>query len=435
MTAGKPDASVSSGLVQPREPAGRVPAPTRLAVLSLHTSPLEQPGTGDGGGLNVYVREVVSRLDARGVEVDIWTRRTDAGQPDVVPLGPRSRVRHVRAGATRSLAKEALTAHLADFADGVLAASPEPPDVVHGHYWLSGWVGARLSEAWNVPFVQTFHTLGVVKNASLAPGDRPEPGVRLAAESSVAWSADRVLGLTCSEAGLLHDTYGLSGTRLAVVPPGVDMSRFHASADPVDQEARGLLPTGDGPLLLFVGRLQPLKGPDVAIRTLAAVWATVPGARLLVVGGPSGSGEALTGPEQLHALAVELGVADSVRIVPAQPQELLAGLYRAADVVVVPSRSESFGLVALEAQACGTPVVGARVPGLEFVIRDGGILVDGWDPADHANAVISFLTDPELAARTSAAGIAMGQSASWDRTVDRLVRVYGDVVAARLQAA
>lgn len=422
------------GLVQPRLPTGSPRPTTRLAMLTVHTSPLEQPGTGDGGGLNVYVSEVAQRLARRGILVDIWTRRTAAGQPDVIDLAAGARVRHVDAGPARRLPKAELLPHLGDFVDSVLASGAAAPDVLHGHYWLAGWVGARLSEAWGVPFVQTFHTLGVVKNASLAPGDLPEPDVRLVTESSVAWSADRVLGLTCGEAGLMHDTYGLSGTRLAVVPPGVDMDRFHPGASASDEAVQSLLPPGRGPLLLFVGRLQPLKGPDLAVATLAEVRQHVTDARLLVVGGESGSGAGRTGPDELLSLAQELGVEEAVRVVPAQPQRVLPGLYRAADVVVLPSRSESFGLVALEAQACATPVVGARVPGLEFVIRDGGSLVDGWDPADHARAVLAYLHDPITAARTGAAGVAMGRSASWERTVDRLLRVYGDVAAQKAAA-
>lgn len=433
MTAREPDAR---GLVQPRGSGAPSVATTRLAMLTVHTSPLERPGTGDGGGLNVYVREVARRLARRGVQVDIWTRRTDPDQPDVAVLADGPRVLHVTAGPARKLDKSELLPHLGAFTDQVMDRVDHVPDVLHGHYWLSGWVGARLSEAWGIPFVQTFHTLGVVKNASRAPGDLPEPGVRLAAESSIAWSADRILGLTCGEAGLLHDTYGLSGTRLAVVPPGVDTNLFHPAPDAaVDADAAKLLPAGEGPLLLFVGRLQPLKGPDLAIRTLAEVRRAVPTARLLVVGGTSGSGEGRTGPAELVELASSIGVDGNVSVVPAQEQPILAGLYRAADVVVVPSRSESFGLVALEAQACGTPVVGARVAGLEFVIRDGGVLVDGWDPADHAAAVVPFLLHADLAARTGAAGVAMGRSASWDRTVDRLLRVYGEVVAAKALAA
>ena len=403
----------------------------RVALLSVHTSPLEQPGTGDGGGMNVYVLQVARRLAARGVEVDVFTRRTSPHQPDVVALGDRLRVVRITAGPPRPLAKEQLTNHLCSFAMAMLRTTRSTDyDVIHAHYWMSGWVARRVADRWDVPFVQTFHTLGVLKNATLAPGDHPEPPLRLAAERRIARAADTVVGLTCGEARLLHRTFGLSGADIAVVPAGVDLDTFSPAATPAavaDATVADDLPRGEGPLLLFVGRLQPLKGPDVAVRTLAEVRRHVPGTRLLVVGGTSGSGRGRTGPDDLQALADELGVGSAVRIVPARPQERLAGLYRAADVVLAPSRSETFGLVALEAQACGTPVVAADVSGLRYVVRGGGIRVEGHDPADHAAAVVEVLTDPARAEQLRTQGLRTAASASWDRTVDRLLGVYGGV--------
>lgn len=409
----------------------------RVALLSVHTSPLEQPGTGDGGGLNVYVLQVARRLAARGVEVDVFTRRTSPVQPTVVELAERLRVVRVTAGPPQPLAKEELTNHLCSFALAMLRdggnpedlRAPDDPDhgydLIHAHYWMSGWVARRIADRWDVPFVQTFHTLGVLKNATLAPGDAPEPPLRLAAERRIARAADTVVGLTCGEARLLHRTFGLSGADIAVVPAGVDLDVFRPG--PVPASTLPDLPRGEGPLLLFVGRLQPLKGPDVAVRTLAEVRRSVPGARLLVVGGTSGSGAGRTGPEDLLDLAGELGVADAVRIVPARPQEQLAGLYRAADVVLAPSRSETFGLVALEAQASGTPVVAADVSGLRYVVGGGGIRVAGHDPVDHAAAVVDVLHTPGRAEQLSAEGLRTAASASWSRTVDRLLGVYGVV--------
>jgi D-inositol-3-phosphate glycosyltransferase len=393
---------------------------SRVAVLSVHTSPLDQPGTGDGGGLNVSVREVAQRLAARGVHVDVFTRRTDPGQPATVEVAPGFEVHHLTAGPAEPLPKEEVANHLCAF---VLALQRHPlagtHDLVHGHYWLSGWVGRRVAHRWDVPLVQTFHTLGVLKNSTLAPGDRPEPPLRLIAERRVATEADRVLVLTCGEARLLHRTYGLSGSRLTVVPAGVDLDRF----TPADTPRRP-----GPPRLLFVGRLQPLKGPDVAIRTLAEVRREVPDARLRLVGGTSGNGDGTTGPAELRALAAELGVADAVDLEPAIDQDTLVERYRDADVVLVPSRSETFGLVALEAQACGTPVVAADVPGLEAVVGDGGTLVPGHDPVDHAAAAVAFLTDADHRGRTAVAGVATARSASWERTVDRLLAVYGEVL-------
>ncbi len=395
----------------------------RVAVLSVHTSPLDRPGTGDGGGLNVYVREVATRIAARGVHVDIFTRRTDPALPGTVPLAPGVDVHHLDAGPAAPVDKEQVANHLCAF---LLALRAHPTagshDVVHAHYWLSGWVGRRIAPRWGVPLVQTFHTLGVLKNATLAPGDTPEPPLRLLAEERVAQAADRVLVLTCGEARLLHWTYGLSGARLTVVPAGVDLDRFGPAQD-------GPVGGAPGPELLFVGRLQPLKGPDVAIRTLAELRRTLPTARLRIIGGASGNGHGTSGPAQLRALAAELGVGDAVQIEDAVEQHLLVDRYRAADVLLAPSRSETFGLVALEAQACGTPVVAADVPGLEAVVRDGGVLVPGHEPTDHAAAALTLLTDPAHAAAVSRAGIAAARAASWDRTVSRLLDVYAEVVS------
>ncbi len=404
----------------------------RVAVLSLHTSPLEQPGAGHGGGLNVYVLQVAQRLAARGVDVDVFTRRTSTHQPGEVLLHDRLRVRRVDAGPARPLATRDLPNHLCSFALAMRdAAAPGDYDVLHAHYWLSGWVARRVAERWDVPFVQTFHTLGVLKNATLAPGDEPESPLRLAAERRIAHAADKVIGLTCGEARLLHRTFGLSGADIAVVPAGVDLDVFSPPTPGAPGDRVPDLGDGRGPLLLFVGRLQPLKGPDVAIRTLAHVRRHVPNARLLVVGGVSGSGQGRTGPDELRGLARELGVGDAVGIVPARPQQGLVDLYRGADVLVVPSRSETFGLVALEAQACGTPVVAADVSGLRYVVGAGGIRVAGHDPQDHARAVVEVLSAPARRQRLATEGLRTARSASWDRTVDRLVAVYGGVVEAR----
>ena len=407
---------------------GDGPPVRRVALLSVHTSPLDQPGTGDGGGLNVYVREVAERMAALGVEVDVFTRRSDPAQPATATVAPGVDVHHLDAGPPTPVDKEEVTNHLCAF---LLALQAHPTagthDVLHAHYWLSGWVGRRIAPRWGIPLVQTFHTLGVLKNSTLAPGDNPEPPLRLHAEERVAKDADRVLVLTCGEARLLHTTYGLSGARLTVVPAGVDLGRF--APGPTDADP------AEGPELLFVGRLQPLKGPDVAVRTLAEVRRHVPNARLRIVGGASGNGRGRTGPDELRALASELGVADAVTFEDAVAQAHLAERYRAADVLLAPSRSETFGLVALEAQACGTPVVGADVPGLEAVVRGGGTLVPNHDPVDHAAAVVGLLTDPVHAAATRRAGLAAARAASWDRTVDRLLAVYADVVAERVDAS
>jgi D-inositol-3-phosphate glycosyltransferase len=400
----------------------------RVALVSVHTSPLAQPGTGDGGGLNVYVLEVARRLARRGVAVDVFTRATDPDEPASVEVEPRLTVHRLVAGPVAEVPKDELANHLCAF---VMALLRHPTagthDVVHAHYWLSGWVARRVAERIGTPFVQTFHTIGVLKNATLAPGDRPEPPLRLAAEERIAHAADNICVLTCGEARLLHRTFGVSGSRITVVPAGVDVDLFHPAPSAADATVVTDLPSGDGPLLLFVGRLQPLKGPDVAIATLAAVRRAGVPARLLIVGGTSGNGSGRSEPTDLRTLAEELGVGDAVRIIDARPQGELAALYRAADVVLVPSRSETFGLVALEAQACGTPVVAAAVSGLEATVGDGGTLVPGHEPADHATATLAYLTDPDRAAEARAAGLARAARSSWEATVDRLLAVYGDL--------
>ncbi len=405
----------------------------RIGLVSAHTSPLQQPGTGDGGGLNVYVAEVARRLAERGHRVDVLTRRTDPDQPEVVELAGRDlRVVHLPAGPATPLDKQDLPSHLCSFSMQALRRQA-PYDLLHSHYWLSGWVARRLARRWDVPFAHTFHTLGLMKNQALAPGDLPEPPLRLIAEQRIADDADRVLALTCGEGRLLHARLGMSGARITVVPPGVDVDRFHPDeadghAGLGDRARAALDAVGDAPLVLFVGRLQPLKGPDVAVRTLAAVREHVPDAHLLVVGGASGSDGNRIEPGDLRALAERHDIGDAVHVVPARPQDELAVLYRRADVVHVPSRTETFGLVALEAQASGTPVVASAVDGLHAVVDVGGTLVDGHDPADHAAAIVHWLTDPAAAAAAATEGRAQAVAHSWEATVDRLEAVYRDMV-------
>lgn len=405
----------------------------RVSLLSTHTSPLAQPGTGDSGGLNVYVREVSERLVRRGHDVQVLTRRTGPDQPDLVELASGVVLRHVDAGPAAPVPKAGLPSLLCSFA---MQAAPwvADSDVLHSHYWLSGWVARRLSRRTGIPFVHTFHTIGVVKNQSLAPGDVPESAMRLEAERRIAADASQVLALTCGEGALLHRHFGLSGAAITMVPAGVDVDTFSPEPGPEDRAIASALPA-DVPMMLFVGRLQPLKGPDVAVRALAHVREQVPDAHLAIVGGASGAGVGVMGPQQLVEIAEQEGVADAVTCLPAMPQARLAALYRRADVVVVPSRSEAFGLVALEAQASATPVVAARVGGLEYVVGDGGRLVDGHDPAAWARAVVRYLSDPQLAAATGVDGRAWALTSSWDATVTRLERVYGATAGGALPQA
>ncbi|MGY1738072.1 D-inositol-3-phosphate glycosyltransferase [Geodermatophilus sp. SYSU D00684] len=413
-------------------------APRRVATISVHTSPLDQPGAGDAGGMNVYIVEVSRRLAARGIAVDVFTRATSSDLPPVVEMSPGVTVRHVSAGPFEGLGKEELPGQLCAFTAGVLReeAQHEPGhyDVVHSHYWLSGQVGWLARDRWSVPLIHTAHTLAKVKNAALADGDRPEPRARVIGEEQVVAEADRLVANTDEEADQLVEHYGADPRRTLVVPPGVDLDRFTPGDRAAARRALGV--PADAVVLTFVGRIQPLKAPDLLLATAARMLEDDPALRsrlrVHVVGAPSGSG--LEAPRQLEELAAHLGVADLVRFLPPQPPDRLALHYRAADVAVVPSHNESFGLVALEAQACGTPVVAASVGGLRTAVRDGvsGVLVDGRDPGAYAAAVRAVLARRQLmgaGARRHAAAF------SWDRTADSLVAAYSSAAAEMAAAA
>lgn len=411
--------------------------PARVAVISLHTSPRDQPGSGDSGGMNVYVLSVARRLAEQGVEVDVFTRSRGDGSPAIESLSPGARLVQVQAGPDAPLPKEDLPAVLPEFLDGVVSlaaneadAAPHrhhPYDVVHSHYWLSGWVGSRAKEIWGVPHVTSFHTLGKVKNYSLARGDRPEPPVRLAGEERVVHGADRILAPTPTEAAHLVGLYGADPGRIRIVPPGVDRSIF---APRPREEAKARLHLTNLRLLLFVGRFQPLKGPDVAIRALAEAIARAPDLTrdlvLGMVGGPSGGEVGSDEVARLMHLATTAGVGDRVMLFPPQPHERLADFYSAAEAVLVPSRSESFGLVALEAQACGTPVIAAATGGLRYAVAHqvSGLLVEGHDPGDHARGILTVLGEPDTAARLSAGAARHAGRFSWDSTAAETRRLY-----------
>jgi len=397
----------------------------RLAVLSLHTSPLAQPGQGDSGGMNVYVRELGSALAQAGVGTDVFTRRHDDDLDEVVEVEPGFRVVHVEAGPT-DLAKEQLPDIVEAFADGVAAhlAAAGDVDALHANYWLSGVAGHRLKHQLDLPLVSTFHTLARVKAET---GDL-EPQRRVAAEAEVIACSDAILASCPAEADQLVRLYGADANRIELVPPGVE----HAFFSPGDPEgartALAHLDLGDGPVLLFVGRIQPLKGLDVAVRALALL--DRPDATLVVVGGASGTEGALE-VQRIGKLAAELGVTDQLRMVEPVPHHLLSTYYRAADVVLVPSRSESFGLVALEAAACGTPVVAAAVGGLRTLVDHGrtGFLVDDRDPTLFADRTEQILASPQLAAEISRTAAERARDYTWSTAAGRLRRVYGDLTS------
>jgi D-inositol-3-phosphate glycosyltransferase len=417
-------------------PATRRGAPRRIATLSVHTSPLDQPGTGDAGGMNVYIVELSKRLAALGIEVEIFTRATSSDLPPQVELAPGVLVRHVTAGPFEGLSKEDLPGQLCAFTAGVLRAEamrePGYYDLVHSHYWLSGQVGWLVKDRWGVPLVHTMHTMAKVKNAALARGDAREPTARVIGEAQVIEAADLLVTNTEAEAAQLVQLYGAAEHRVATVTPGVDLDTF-SPGDAAAARARVGVPA-DAVMLLFVGRIQPLKAPDVLLRAAAGLLEADPALRrrlvVAVVGGPSGTG--LAEPEHLHKLAGSLGISDVVRFAKPVPQEALADWYRAATVTVVPSYSESFGLVAVESQACGTPVVAAAVGGLRTAVRDGvsGILVDGHDPADYATALRTVLASPGTHARFSAAAVQHAGQFGWSAAAATLLDLYADAGAA-----
>jgi D-inositol-3-phosphate glycosyltransferase len=400
-----------------------------VAVLSVHTSPMEQPGTGDAGGMNVYIVETAVRMARRGVPVEIFTRATSSEQPPVAELAPGVLVRHVAAGPFEGLGKQDLPSQLCAFTAGVLRAEArqEPGwyGVVHSHYWLSGQVGWLARDRWGVPLVHSAHTLARVKNAALAEGDSPEPVVRVIGEDQVVAEADRLVANTEAEARQLVELCGADPMRTVAVAPGVDLDRFRPGDRPASRAALGL--ASDAVVLAFVGRIQPLKAPDVLLRAAAELLHRDPSLRerlvVLIAGGPSGSG--LTEPTSLHRLADSLGITDVMRFLPPQGKGL-ADVYRAADVVAVPSHNESFGLVALEAQACGTPVVAARVGGLPVAVADGrsGLLVPGHGSGQWADALARVALAPRRRDELALGAVVHAREFSWDRTTDALLDTY-----------
>jgi D-inositol-3-phosphate glycosyltransferase len=394
--------------------------------------------------MNVYVAELARHLARAGHTVDVFTRADAAAPPvDLEPGGGRARVHQVPVAGPAIATKEDLPRHLPLFAAAVLAAAgpvePDRPpyDVVHGHYWLSGDVAVTLANAWHVPVVQTMHTSAAAKDAArpqdITDREAPEPAVRLAGERRLVGVADALVVSTRAEADELARWYAADPARIHVVPPGVDGDLFAPTDEAgrvTDRVALGL--SGDARVVLFVGRIQPHKGPELLVEAVARMVGERPQVRdglvLAVLGGPSGDGTAR--PSWIADLAERLGIADLLlRRGPVGRAEL-ARWYRAADVVAVPSRHESFGLVALEAQACGTPVLAARVGGLVDAVDDGvsGVLVRGRDPEDWSAALAGLLTDPARRDRLGTAGRRHALRFAWPRTAERTAAVYASVL-------
>ncbi|MDP9820688.1 D-inositol-3-phosphate glycosyltransferase [Nocardioides massiliensis] len=409
---------------------GPRPVHGRVAMISLHTSPLDQPGTGDAGGMNVYVLELSKRLADTGLAVEIFTRSTSSALPPSVEAHPGVLVRHVEAGPYSGLSKSELPGQQCVFAREVLRQEARHAqgwyDAVHTHYWLSGQVGALMRDRWGVPLVHSMHTMAKVKNLALAQGDTPEPHARVVGEQQLVDAADMLIANTAREADQLTSLYAADPDRVAVVHPGVDLGVFRPVGQDVARAELGI--PADALVLLFAGRIQPLKGPDVLLRAVARLLERRPDLRhslvVPVVGGPSGSG--LERPEGLVELARGLGISDVVRFVPPVAQHELARWYAAATAVCVPSYNESFGLVAVEAQACGTPVVAASVGGLPTAVADGrsGLLVDGHASDDWAHVLEQLCTQPALRSRLAAGALDHARGFSWEHAAHATRAVY-----------
>ena len=402
----------------------------QIALLSVHTSPLDQPGVGDAGGLNVYVVETAKRLAQQNIGVDIFTRRTSSSVKNESVLFDGVKVKQITAGPFEGLTKQSLPSQLCALSAGVLREEALQKEgyyqLIHSHYWLSGQVGWVASERWNLPLVHSMHTMAKVKNSSLAIDDSPEPTEREIGEQQVVDAANQLVANTESEAQDLIHLYGADTNNVSVVNPGVDLDLFSPGDQLIARKELGI--PQDAIVFTFVGRVQPLKAPDVLIKAAHQFINDHPNlknrVRVVICGGLSGSG--LNRPESLVSLVKELDLLENVIFLAPSSREKLTSVYRASTLVAVPSYSESFGLVAIEAQACGVPVIATNVGGLKTTVADNksGLLVNGHDPRTWAQVLAQLsLVDAELkklqiGARQHALNF------SWDKTVAGLINVY-----------
>jgi D-inositol-3-phosphate glycosyltransferase len=409
----------------------------RIATLMVHTSPLDQPGAGDAGGMNIYVVESAERMAAMGVSVDIFTRRHSPDLPDVVELSPGVRVRHLNIGAN-SATKEELPALIPNISEAFSKVlENEKYDVIHSHYWISGKVAMPVAKKFGIPLAHTMHTMARVKNMNLAEGERPEPMIRVQGETQVVAAADALIANTDAEAASLVSLYEACPDNVSVVSPGVDLYTFTTgNGRKAAREAVGL--PQDAHILAFVGRIQPHKGPEVLIRAVAEMLNHSPHLRpkliTIIMGGASGSG--LGEVERLKDLVSWLNISDVVRFENPVPRAQIPQWYRAADLVCVPSYSESFGLVALEAQACGTPVVATAVGGLRTAVADGisGVLVDGHDPRAWSSVLARLIQEPQRRVLLSMGAIEHASHFGWDATARGTLDIYDRIIATSASA-
>ena len=404
----------------------------RVATLMVHTSPLDQAGNGDAGGMNIYVCESAQQMAAQGIKVDIYTRRANHDHPDIVDLGNGVRVIHLNVGPVDGLTKEALPAFIPELSAAFKAALiAEPYDVIHSHYWISGKVAMPVAQELKIPLVHTMHTMARVKNLNLAEGEVPEPMIRVQGESQVVAAADALIANTDAEAASLVSLYEACPDNVFVVSPGVNLSMFTAGTGKNAARAHLNLDS-DAHVVTFVGRIQPHKGPEVLIRAIAEMVTHSPALRgkllTLIVGGASGANGAEV--DRLRELVQWLGISDVVRFAPPVERTELPDYYRASDLVCVPSYSESFGLVALEAQACGTPVVASAVGGLRTAVADGisGVLVDGHDARAWSSVLARLLQEPQRRVLLSMGALEHASHFGWGATSRGTLDIYDRII-------
>jgi len=406
-------------------------------MISYHTCPLATLGGKDTGGMNVYVRELTRCLGALDVHVDVFTRSQDEHVPHVLhDLGYGNRVVHVRAGPEIPLGKEEMASHILDFVRGICEfceAKDLHYDLIHSHYWMSGVAALALKAAWQVPVVHMFHTLGLMKQRVARSPDEIEGDYRLQGEKDVLRRADRIVAATPAELAQLQWLYQADTRKIVIIPPGVDISRFYPIPADEAKEVIGVPPCEN--MLLYVGRIEPLKGIDVLIEALALLQAQNMTVCLVVIGGdPESAAQTRNADnaemERLQAMCQQAGLKNLVTFLGKRSQDSLPYYYSAAEAVVVPSHYESFGMVALEAMACGTPVVASQVGGLAFLVQDGvtGYTVPVDDPQALAVRLADLLQDHGLRSRLGAQAVEIAHQYAWENIAARMIQLYRKLV-------